>query len=269
MNFQQRKKDVLAKLDKSSIGSWDKNIVDLCEKINSLKNYYTTSSCSGRIILIKDEDEKRNDLFVRVWHDLISLKDLRGELEKIMKYPPNSQHRSDKVRHRTLAKSLAHPKDTSPVGSEINGSESEQVQDSSIGKVINGKITNKISDALTSDNARNLPEAISSKSIRAQRDKLNIKFKQEPCILHVACVSLEDAQKLLDKAKLVGWKRSGIISTSKNIMIELISTEKLEFPIISDGRLLIDDEFLKVVALKANENLKKTWKKIEELRKLV
>lgn len=56
--FIQRKKDVLSKKDKSSIGKWDYKIISLCEKINGNGNYYTTSSCSGRVIILKEERKK-------------------------------------------------------------------------------------------------------------------------------------------------------------------------------------------------------------------
>ena len=48
-HFQKRKQDVLSKIDKSFIGKWDEKIVLLCDKINSLENYYTTSSCSEEL----------------------------------------------------------------------------------------------------------------------------------------------------------------------------------------------------------------------------
>ena len=64
--FLQRKKSVLSKLDKSTIGSWDKKIVKLCKKINKSENYYTTSSCAGRVALILDKENERGNLFVKV-----------------------------------------------------------------------------------------------------------------------------------------------------------------------------------------------------------
>jgi len=183
MTFQQRKKDVLSKIDKSSIGGWDKRVLGLCEKINKSEHYYTTSSCSGRIIIIKDEDKKVPGLFEFVSHDKISFELLKKEIEKIKKG--------------------------------------------------------------------------------------NFKFKTEPLILHVACETLEDAEKLLKKAQFAGWKRSGAISLGKNIVLELISTEKLEFPLINDGRALIDDNFMKIIAEKANKNLENGWLKIEKLQKFL
>lgn len=69
--FQQRKEEVLAKLDKSSKGSWDKHILELCEKINGSSDYYTTSSCSGRILVMVDQEKKGKGLFLKVSHELV------------------------------------------------------------------------------------------------------------------------------------------------------------------------------------------------------
>lgn len=179
--FLQRKKSVLLKLDKSTIGSWDKKIKSLCEKINKSENYYTTSSCAGRIVLIFDKSE-RDDVFVKVWHDKVSFENLDKELKKIKKG--------------------------------------------------------------------------------------NIKFKQEPPIIHIACWDLESAREILAKARAVGFKRSGVISFDKNkFVVEILSTEKIEFPIIDNFRILVDESFLRLVLKKANENLMKGWGKIEGLNK--
>jgi len=180
--FNQRKQDILNKKDKSSIGKWDKKIKSLCNKINSKENYYTTSSCSGRIIIMIDQNKKAPKLFEFVSHDLVSFNKLKKEISKIKK---------------------------------------------------------------------------------------DSKFKQEPPILHIACKTLEDAEKLLKKAQLSGWKRSGIISLKKNIIVEIISTEKIEFPLIKERKLLVGNSFLEIVLKKSNENLKKGWLKIEKLKKSI
>ena len=183
-NFFQRKKDVLSKIDKSFKGSWDKKIIKLCEKINSLDNYYTTSSCSGRVVIMIDQEKKERDLFLKVYHDKISFKDLKENLKKI-----------------------------------------------------------DLTDL--------------------------IKFKQAPPIIHVVCENFVSVKDLLRKAQLSGWKKSGIISSGERFILELNSTEKLEFPIIRAKKILVDNEFLKIVLKKANDNLKKGWEKIEKLRKIV
>ena len=182
--FDKRKQDILAKQDKSSKKSWDKKIKSLCEEINKKDNYYTTSSCAGRIVLIKDEEKKGPELFIYVNHDFIKFNQLKDVLNKVSRIDL-------------------------------------------------------------------------------------IKFKQEPCILHVACKSLEDAEKLLKNAQLAGWKRSGIIATGNRFVCELIGTDKLEFFIIDKGKILVNDLYLDLVIRKSNENLKKSWDKIQKLEKLL
>ena len=182
--FDQRKMVVLKKLDKSSKGDWDKPILKLCEKLNKQKNYYTTSSCSGRVLLMIDQEKKAKGLFNWVSHKKFTLKQLKKEITKLPKNAP-------------------------------------------------------------------------------------IKYKQDPCILHVACRSIKDAITLYDKAKGIGWKRSGLISFEKRIVLELNSTEKLEFPIIQNKKLLVEDDFLKAIVKDSNEKLKRGWDKIKKLEKLV
>ena len=182
--FLQRKISVLSKSDKSSIGKWDKRILHLCKKINSKKEFYTTSSCSGRIVLMLDKDEKSPNLFLKVWHDRVSFDDLKETLNELAKR------------------------------------------------------------------------------------KKTIKFKLEPPILHVACEDLKCASEMLEKAKSAGWKRSGINALGKNIVLELNSTEKLEFPVIKNGKILVNEEFLKLILKQTNKKLKKGWEKIEKLEKI-
>lgn len=185
--FIQRKKAVLSKLDKSSKGGWDKKIVSLCNKINSMENYYTTSSCSGRALLIIDKEKKQGGLFCKVYHDLISLADFKKDLKEICR----------------------------------------------------------------------------------KFEKEKITFKQEPPILHVACRTLNDADFLYEKAKLAGWKKSGLVSWQKRFILELNSTEKLELPIIRKGKLLGDDKFLKIIVKQSNLKMKNSWGKIKKLEKAV
>jgi tRNA(Phe) wybutosine-synthesizing methylase Tyw3 len=97
----------------------------------------------------------------------------------------------------------------------------------------------------------------------------NIKFKFEPCILHVACKTLEDAETFLEKGKLAGWKKSGSIGLKNGITLELNSTEKLEFPIIQNKKILVNDDFLKIVVDEANKKLEKSWGKIKELERMI
>jgi len=183
MDFEQQKQKQLSKKDKSNIGRWDDRIKGLCRKINKKRGYYTTSSCSGRIVLIKSLDKKSRNIFLFRSHKKISFQELKKALKKI-KY-----------------------------------------------------------DGL-------------------------VEFKMSPCILHVACLSLNDAQELVDKAKFAGWKRSGIISVKRNI-VELLSTESLEFPIMNKKNVFVSDDFLRLIVKIANSKLERTWKKVKRLEGLL
>lgn len=182
--FNEGKKKQLSKEDKSNIGEWDPKIANLCNKINKKINYYTTSSCSGRIVLLKASEEKQPNAFLYRTHERITFSTLKKTLEKI-KY-----------------------------------------------------------DGL-------------------------VEFQQTSCIMHVACLMLKDAQELVDKAKLAGWKRSGIMSSGKRFMVELHSTESMSFPIMNNKIILVDDNFLKLAVEIANNKLERVWEKVKRLEKMV
>lgn len=184
MNFEEQKKKQLSKIDKSNIGKWDFKVKRLCKKLNKKKEYYTTSSCSGRVVLLRASDEKKPDAFLFRSHKKISFNELKKALEDI-----------------------------------------------------------------------------------GRRYKGLVEFKMNPCILHVACESLKDAQDIVNKAKLAGWKRSGIMATGKRFMVELFSTENIEFPIMNKERILVDNDFLKLIVKQANEKLERVWRKIEGLER--
>ncbi len=183
VSFEKRKGDCLGKDDKSSIGSWDKHILKLCQKINSKENLYTLSSCAGRIVLLKNVVKKTHDLFVMRTHEKITFNELKKAL------------------------------------GSYSGEES-------------------------------------------------LVFKQEPGILHICCKEIGDAEPLLNKARLAGWKNSGIMSLSGRIVLELRSTENISF-LIYDHGLLVDDKFLKILVKDANNKLDRAWEKINKLEKVI
>jgi tRNA wybutosine-synthesizing protein 3 len=186
ITFERRKQDCLGKDDKSSIGGWDKHIVSLCEKINKLENYYTLSSCSGRIVLLKNLEKKQPGMFVFRSHEKIRFEQIKKALEN---------YRNDK-----------------------------------------GK------DGLI--------------------------FKQEQPILHVACKTLDDAEKMLKMAQEAGFKHSGIMSIADSrIVVEIIGSEQLALPIFASGKIPVDDDFLKMLVKESNSRLEIGWSKIKKLEK--
>ena len=186
-NFDNSKKVFLGKKDKSNKGYWDDKIVGLCEALNDKKDYFTTSSCSGRIVLIIENEKKKPGLFLFRSHEKVDFDELKKEVEKA----------------------------------------TERVE------------------------------------------KGVVYFKQEPCLLVVSCRDRDKQWDLFSKARNNGWKKSGILSLDKKFLVELMSTEVIAFPLIEDGKVLVDDEFLKLVIKKSNENLEKCWEKIGRLNELI
>ena len=71
MPFANEKKTFLAKLDKSRKGEVDQRIIPLLNAINNLSEYYTTSSCSGRVYIYKSSGKKNETQWINVSHELI------------------------------------------------------------------------------------------------------------------------------------------------------------------------------------------------------
>ncbi len=55
----------------------------------------------------------------------------------------------------------------------------------------------------------------------------------------------------------------------KRNMVELHSTESISFPIMENGKILVDDDFLKLIVKEANKKLERTWEKIQKFEKLL
>lgn len=91
MSFEDKKKACLNKLykpDRSKKGTVDEALIPLIDKINSHENFYTTSSCSGRIMIFTDNDSERKDAadWLFVSHDQTSFEAVEPALEHL----PNS-----------------------------------------------------------------------------------------------------------------------------------------------------------------------------------
>lgn len=86
--FDRTKRSMLEKLykpDKSFKGDVDEEAIPIIEAINSTKDYYTTSSCSGRINLFCEADSGRKDesswLFVK--HREVKFDEIKEALNNI------------------------------------------------------------------------------------------------------------------------------------------------------------------------------------------
>lgn len=80
-NFEIEKNNALRKKDKSNEGVWDLRIRVLCDLINEKKDYFTTSSCSGRICLVRGLNKVSN-IFVYKSHDLVEFKEINDVINE-------------------------------------------------------------------------------------------------------------------------------------------------------------------------------------------
>jgi len=178
-SFDYWKKKALTKKDKSKKAKIDERIKPLLDVINKHPNFYTTSSCSGRIVLLATNDfRKPYSKWLFVSHEKTSLTQLKEALKEL-------------------------PKET-------------------------------------------------------------VWLRQEPPILHVCCRTLEEAIKLVNTARSIGFKRSGIQSLKKNA-VEIASVETLEIPLTKNEKLVVTEDQLEFFLEKANKKLVQGWKRIKEL----
>lgn len=87
MNFFHEKKQALEKAfnaDKSKKGSIDKQILPLINLINKHPDFYTTSSCAGRIMLFKESRSgKKGSEWVFVSHDKVSFNQIKKDIKNL------------------------------------------------------------------------------------------------------------------------------------------------------------------------------------------
>ncbi|MBN3298624.1 tRNA wybutosine-synthesizing protein 3 homolog isoform X1 [Amia ocellicauda] len=100
--FRQWKKQCLSKMDFSKKGNVDEHILHIVGFINESKSYFTTSSCSGRIILIdgicdSPDVQKQNCSWLFVTHSKCEKKDVMSGVERacgdaVFKFEPFVLH---------------------------------------------------------------------------------------------------------------------------------------------------------------------------------
>ena len=86
--FDRQKKQTLSGIDHSKKGSFDKPIDDLMMYINALPDYFTTSSCSGRIIVFSEGDKKKQGCrWLLTSHETVNAADV---IKAIQNEQPNN-----------------------------------------------------------------------------------------------------------------------------------------------------------------------------------
>ena len=163
----------------------DPDVLPLLDHINSLDNFYTTSSCYGRISLFCHVRSKFEDFAVMKWHRKINFDEVMAALNS----------------------------------ASCSGS---------------------------------------------------IWFRQEPSIFHIVSKDFDGAVKLLDIALKSGYKNSGIaVLKEGRFMVQVISTERIDAPLTSKGKLLVSEEYVRFLVELANNKFGVVQKKLERFETAV
>jgi tRNA wybutosine-synthesizing protein 3 len=190
MDFDEQKKKYIDELksgdnDRSKKGSVDKIILPLLNEINSKGNYYTTSSCAGRIVVLeKGNDFKKHETnWLLCSHSPLTIQKLKKSLEIIPKNP--------------------------------------------------------------------------------------VWFKQESFIVHICSKGLDDARAILFVTKPIGLKRAGIVALGKRIIIEIIGNEGIDALIAKDGKMIVDENYLREIIKEANRRMNINRGRMDKLKEKV
>lgn len=82
-NFHQQKENAINELKASiRVGDVDEDLIPLLGKINALEDYYTTSSCAGRISVLQDLGGKGVNKFLGKWHRKVDAEEVLDVLDK-------------------------------------------------------------------------------------------------------------------------------------------------------------------------------------------
>ena len=94
-------------------------------------------------------------------------------------------------------------------------------------------------------------------------------FIAQSPIFHICCRSFEDADRLLKTGISSGFKNSGFKSSTPRIIVELLSTERMDVPLAKQDFRFLVDEYLEFLVKMGNELLIRSQKKLDRLNQLV
>jgi len=90
--FSVQKQKAILKFESAlSKNEVDKDIIPFLEKFNKKENYYTTSSCAGRIILLHDLGSKKFSYFVGRWHRKVKYEEILEHIHRFCEKEESSK----------------------------------------------------------------------------------------------------------------------------------------------------------------------------------
>jgi tRNA wybutosine-synthesizing protein 3 len=82
--FEKQKRHAVNKLDVSiRVGDADAGVVKLLKLINACEDYYTTSSCEGRIQVFQDVGSKKDNKTLGCWHRKVTILEVLESLKPV------------------------------------------------------------------------------------------------------------------------------------------------------------------------------------------
>lgn len=93
----------------------------------------------------------------------------------------------------------------------------------------------------------------------------NVWLISDPPILHIACRDLVCARELMRIANDSGFRRCCLISLSRPT-VEVMSFERLEAPLAVNGKIVVSEEYVKILTEFANEKLLRGKEKLERFK---
>ncbi|CAD5245192.1 tRNA(Phe) 7-((3-amino-3-carboxypropyl)-4-demethylwyosine(37)-N(4))-methyltransferase Taw3 [Thermococcus camini] len=92
-------------------------------------------------------------------------------------------------------------------------------------------------------------------------------LKSQPPIFHIVAEDLEKAKKLHELGLASGFKYTTFKVISKRYLVEINATEYLTAPLGRDGRVLIDDEYLRFALEVGNSMLRRSKGRLPRLER--
>lgn len=93
-------------------------------------------------------------------------------------------------------------------------------------------------------------------------------MKMEPFILHIGSNTLGNARKILAVMSRAGVKRGGIIVAKEGkFLVELQGTQEMSVPLKQLDKIMVQDDYLRWLAEKANSKLQHNYRMLERFEK--
>ncbi len=104
-------------------------------------------------------------------------------------------------------------------------------------------------------------------SLEKSSGKGQLWFLAQSPIIHVHSINIKSADELVKIAVNCGFKHSSFKTINKNIIVEIVSTERIDAPIGLNGELFCDKNYIFLLTEIANKVIKKSFLKLEKLKK--